>query len=236
MRLKLCSWGLLLLAAGLLVYALAVKPAEVAPSLTPLRALVLPAELEFSGVINAAAAVGGTAGQVDEAAYAIFALARAAAKAEETAEPEFARGPADVLRVVPTDGPISSEFGPRVLISFSKPRMHNGVDIKAPRGAPVKAAGAGTVAFSGRNGTYGLMVKIDHGQGLVTCYAHMDKSLVKAGDVVEAGQEIGAVGKTGKTTGANLHLEVRIDGQCVDPRAVFTWPPSPPRKPKPQLR
>ncbi len=141
----------------------------------------------------------------------------------------------DVLRAIPAQGPISSEFGPRVLISFSRPRMHSGVDIMAPRGTPVLAAGDGTVAFSGRNGTYGVLVKIDHGNGLATCYGHMDKTLVKAGQAVAAGEQIGAVGKTGKTTGANLHFEVRVDGKCINPREVFTWPPSPPRKPKPQL-
>ena len=141
----------------------------------------------------------------------------------------------DVLRVVPAQGPISSEFGPRVLISFSRPRMHSGVDIKAPRGAPVLAAGDGRVIFSGRNGTYGVLVRIDHGNGLVTCYGHMDKTLVAVDQMVEAGAQIGTVGRTGKTTGANLHFEVRVDGKCINPREVFTWPKSPPRPPKPQL-
>lgn len=141
----------------------------------------------------------------------------------------------DVLRVVPAKGPISSEFGPRVLISFSRPRMHSGVDILAPRGTPVLAAGDGIVAFSGRNGTYGVLVEIDHGGGLATCYGHMDKTLVKAGQAVTAGEQIGVVGKTGKTTGPNLHFEVRVNDKCINPREAFTWPPSPPRKPKPQL-
>ena len=141
----------------------------------------------------------------------------------------------DVLRVVPAKGSISSEFGPRVLISFSRPRMHSGVDILAPRGTPVLAAGDGIVTFSGRNGTYGVLVKIDHGNGLATCYGHMDKTLVKAGQTVTGGEQIGTVGKTGKTTGANLHFEVRVNDKCINPREVFTWPPSPPRKPKPQL-
>lgn len=159
--------------------------------------------------------------------------AMAEAKALSASAPAAHFG--DVLRVIPAQGPISSEFGPRVLISFSRPRMHSGVDILAPRGAPVLAAGDGIVAFSGRNGTYGVLVKIEHGGGLATCYGHMDKTLVKAGQAVACGEQIGTVGRTGKTTGANLHFEVRVNGKCINPREAFTWPPSPPRKPKPQL-
>lgn len=138
--------------------------------------------------------------------------------------------PKDILTTVPVDGPISSEFGSRVLISFSRPRQHKGVDIKASRGSAVLAAGPGEVVFAGRNGTYGLFVKIDHGNGIATCYAHMDKCVVKAGQWIEAGDTLGKVGRTGRTTGANLHFEVRINGQCINPREVFAWADSPPRK------
>lgn len=138
--------------------------------------------------------------------------------------------PKDILTTVPVDGPISSEFGARVLISFSRPRQHKGVDIKASRGSAVLAAGPGRVIFAGRNGTYGLFVKIDHGNGIVTCYAHMDKCEVEDGQWVEAGDKLGKVGRTGRTTGANLHFEVRVNGECINPREVFAWADSPPRK------
>lgn len=138
--------------------------------------------------------------------------------------------PTDILQVVPAQGPISSEFGSRVLIAFSRPRMHKGVDIKAERGSPVVAAGPGRVIFAGRNGTYGVLVRIDHGHNLVTCYAHMDKCLVKVGQELVAGEKLGLVGRTGRTTGANLHFEVRVNGECINPREVFAWADSPPRK------
>ncbi len=138
--------------------------------------------------------------------------------------------PKDILTTVPVDGPISSEFGARVLISFSRPRQHKGVDIKAGRGSAVLAAGPGEVVFAGRNGTYGLFVKIDHGNGIVTCYAHMDKCVVVDGQRVEGGDILGKVGRTGRTTGANLHFEVRVNGECINPREVFAWADSPPRK------
>ena len=254
MLLRVCTWGLLLLFVGLLAHTLITAPEE-SVARQASRALALPQKFPLKALATAGEEIAGAGGMVVEllgtepgAAVDAGGLIGEAADvdiAEATdgellpaaseADAIFALGLADLLRVIPVDGPISSEFGPRVLISFSRPRMHSGVDIKAARGAAVKAAGRGTVVFAGRNGTYGLMVKIDHGQGLATWYAHMDKALVAAGDVVEPGQQVGTVGKTGKTTGANLHLEVRYHGKCIDPRLVFTWPPSPPRKPKPQL-
>ncbi len=227
MYLRLYTWGLLLLASALLVQALFFESDGPKAEPEPLRALSQPEEFGLKDLSTALMEAKDVAGEAKAAAAETYDASGIAASILLAA--------AEKLRIVPVDGPISSEFGSRVLISFSRPRMHSGVDIKARRGTPVKAAGAGTVVFAGRNGTYGVMVKIDHGDNLSTCYAHMDKSLVKAGDVVEAGQEIGVVGKTGKTTGVNLHLEVRINNKCIDPRLVFTWPPSPPRKPKPQL-
>lgn len=227
MYLRLWIWGFSLLALGLFVHALVFAPGEVMAAPAPLRALAQSEELALKGLGTAVTEAKDVAGEAKEAAVAMCDVPGIA--------PPVLLAAAEKLRIVPVDGPVSSEFGSRVLISFSRPRMHSGVDIKAKRGTPVKAAGTGTVAFAGRNGTYGVMVKIEHGGGLATCYAHMDKSLVTAGEVVEAGQEIGTVGKTGKTTGANLHLEVRLNNKCIDPRLVFTWPPAPPRRPKPQL-
>jgi murein DD-endopeptidase MepM/ murein hydrolase activator NlpD len=219
MYLRVCVWLLSALTLWILVYVFVAEPE--APAHEPVRALLLPRDFELKAVLAAE-------------------KAKAEAEAEKLksareALPPSARAAADVLRVIPAAGPISSEYGSRVLISFSRPRMHSGVDIKARRGSPVKAAGPGIVSFSGRNGTYGLMVKIDHGDDVSTWYAHMDKSLVKVDEPVEAGQQIGIVGRTGKTTGANLHFEIRVNGASIDPRLVFYWPPSPPRKPKPQL-
>ncbi len=223
MYLRICFWFLLLLTAALGVQA-AFFASDVEPG--PARREILFFEDELSLKAMAAAAAAAKAQvpvQVGQKAAALMS------------GPAAAFDPKDILQVIPVPGPVTSEFGSRVLISFSRPRMHSGVDIKAARGTPVVAAGPGTVAFSGRNGTYGLLVKIDHGNGLSTCYAHMDKSLVQEGEAVEGGEAIGTVGKSGKTTGVNLHFEVRVNDKCIDPRNVFEWPPSPPRKPKPQL-
>ena len=222
MYLRLCAGGLLLLALIFGIQAVIATPSATSASVPRgerLWPLTYP-ENQFT---------------LRDAVILLKDMDECRAAAETTASSASTSHFGDVLRVVPAQGPISSEFGPRVLISFSRPRMHSGVDILAPRGAPVLAAGDGIVAFSGRNGTYGVLVKIDHGGGLATCYGHMDKTLVKAGQAVTGGEQIGTVGRTGKTTGANLHFEVRVNDKCINPREAFTWPPSPPRKPKPQL-
>lgn len=95
--------------------------------------------------------------------------------------------------------------------------MHSGTDFRAPSGAPVKAAGAGTVVAAGWNGGYGRMVDIDHGNGIVTRYAHMKKITVRKGQKVRAGVIVGKVGSSGRPTGSHLHYEVRRRGRPVNP-------------------
>lgn len=111
----------------------------------------------------------------------------------------------------PTNGRISSYFGPR------DGRPHHGVDIARPKGSPVQAAKGGVVVAAGWNGDYGKCVDIDHGQGIVTRYAHFSKIKVRKGDTVEKGEVIGLVGETGRATGPHLHYEVRIGGRPVNP-------------------
>ena len=74
------------------------------------------------------------------------------------------------------------------------------------------------VTFASYNGSYGNLVKVDHGNGVETWYAHTSKMLVKAGDAVKAGDVIAKVGSTGNSTGPHLHLEIRINGEHVDPQ------------------
>ena len=95
--------------------------------------------------------------------------------------------------------------------------MHNGVDMHAGMGVPIKAAAAGKVILAGVKGGYGNTVMIDHGGGMVTLYAHQSKLGVKAGQRVRAGEIIGWVGSTGQSTGPHLHFEVRINGVPQDP-------------------
>lgn len=115
----------------------------------------------------------------------------------------------------PAFGDFSSPFGVRGA-SF-----HPGMDICNVVGTPIKAAKAGTVLTAGWNGAYGMSVDIDHGGGVVTRYAHCSKLLVRAGQSVEAGQQIAKMGSTGRSTGPHLHFEVRIQDRAVNPASFF---------------
>ncbi|MDP8937516.1 MAG: peptidoglycan DD-metalloendopeptidase family protein [Actinomycetota bacterium] len=113
--------------------------------------------------------------------------------------------------VWPAGGPVTSGFG------FRWGRMHTGIDIGAPAGAPVSAAKGGTVIMAGYNGGYGNSVIVDHGGGLSTLYAHLSRIGTSDGAVVKQGQNIGSVGSTGNSTGAHLHFETRVGGSAENP-------------------
>jgi murein DD-endopeptidase MepM/ murein hydrolase activator NlpD len=115
-------------------------------------------------------------------------------------------------------GVVSSGFGIR------NGAMHDGVDIAAPVGTPVLAADSGVVIFSGTLHGYGNTVIIRHDDGYATVYGHNQRNLVSEGVRVSRGQEIGAIGRTGRTTGANLHFEVRRDNVAHDPLAFLPEP------------
>jgi murein DD-endopeptidase MepM/ murein hydrolase activator NlpD len=109
----------------------------------------------------------------------------------------------------PVNGVVTSGFG------WRWGRMHEGIDISAPCGTPIRAAASGSVIYSGYMGGYGNILVIDHGNGLATAYAH--QSAIYASGGVSQGQTIGAVGTTGSSTGCHLHFEVRVNGSAVDP-------------------
>ena len=119
------------------------------------------------------------------------------------------------LAVKPVSGVITSRFGNRESI---RSYAHRGLDIAASAGTPIKAAASGKVIWSGYQGSYGNLVKIDSGNGVVIYYGHCSKLYVKAGEQVEAGDVIAAVGSTGNSTGNHLHFEIQINGQCVNPQ------------------
>lgn len=114
---------------------------------------------------------------------------------------------------------LSSVFGRRNHPVLGGVRMHTGIDYAAPVGTEVTATGAGRVVFAGTIRGYGLTVDIDHGGGVVTRYAHLSgiAEKIQDGSRVKAGERIGAVGATGLVSGPNLHYEVRVDGQPVNP-------------------
>lgn len=112
---------------------------------------------------------------------------------------------------------ITSPFGYRIHPILKVKKLHTGVDIGAPSGTTIVAANGGTVIKAGWNNSYGNMVMIDHGGGIVTLYAHNSSLLVKNGDVVSRGQAISKSGSTGQSTGPHLHFEVRVNGDYKDP-------------------
>ncbi|MCM2293597.1 M23 family metallopeptidase [Allorhizobium sp. BGMRC 0089] len=117
---------------------------------------------------------------------------------------------------------ITSPFGTRTDPLLGRLAMHPGVDFRAGIGAPIRAAGAGTVVFAGQSNGYGNMVEIDHGQGVTTRYGHMSKLLSHVGEKVEEGQVIGLAGSTGRSTGPHLHYEIRRNGVPVNPMGFLT--------------
>ena len=130
-------------------------------------------------------------------------------------------------KTIPTTLPVamgyySSNFGYRVDPITGKSTFHTGVDLIANVGTPVMAAAGGVVASSSYSGEYGNMVDVDHDNGLTSRYAHLSRSLVKAGDVVMKGQVIAMVGVTGRTTGPHLHFEVREKGIPLNPNKFLS--------------
>jgi murein DD-endopeptidase MepM/ murein hydrolase activator NlpD len=125
-------------------------------------------------------------------------------------------------RQLPTSLPVAgtwkaSGFGWRIDPITGQEAMHEGIDFIAEKGTPIYAAAAGVVSFAGYHPTYGNLVELDHGGGLMTRYAHASKLLVKQGEFVRRGALIARVGSTGRSTGSHLHFEVRQNGVALNP-------------------
>ena len=116
---------------------------------------------------------------------------------------------------------ISSRFGMRVHPITGQTRSHTGLDIASNQGTSVYAADGGKVTMAGWNGGYGNCIMIDHGNGYVTLYGHLNGFAISAGDTVSQGQTIGYVGSTGTSTGSHLHFEVLLNGSRIDPEQFF---------------
>ncbi len=113
--------------------------------------------------------------------------------------------------ITPLDGTFTSGYGERW------GRFHQGIDIAAQTGTPIKAADNGEVIFVGNSGSYGLLVKLDHNNGYITYYAHCSQINVAVGDVVNQGDIISLVGNTGNSTGPHCHFEIRYDNKHKNP-------------------
>jgi len=96
--------------------------------------------------------------------------------------------------------------------------MHSGVDFKGEPGDAVRATAAGRVTTASYQGGYGLMVELDHGNGLATRYGHLSAIGVTEGQWIQAGETVGRIGTTGRSTGPHLHYEVRVAGEAIDPQ------------------
>ena len=124
---------------------------------------------------------------------------------------------APLARPVGPNAEQTSGFGSRIDPFLGRPAHHTGVDFRETPGASVFATGPGKVVAAGWSGGYGLMVEIDHGNGISTRYAHLSSVRVQEGESISAQQVIGRVGSTGRSTGPHLHYEVRVDDEPVDP-------------------
>lgn len=122
----------------------------------------------------------------------------------------------------PAKGNITSQFGFRNDPFNRGVKPHEGIDIDNNAGAPICAAGAGTVTFSGYTDDYGNMIIISHGSGYQTVYAHLSSRDVQVGSRVRKGQLIGKMGSTGRSTGTHLHFEVHLNGGQIDPEKILT--------------
>lgn len=122
--------------------------------------------------------------------------------------------------IKPVSGRDSGRFGLRRILNKQKRNPHSGMDIAAPEGRTIKAAEAGRVLFAGDLFFTGNVIYLDHGNGLLSLYAHLSKINVKKGQKIKRGDIIGKVGSTGRVTGAHLHWSVYLNGNAIDP-ALF---------------
>jgi murein DD-endopeptidase MepM/ murein hydrolase activator NlpD len=124
---------------------------------------------------------------------------------------------------LPVDGRFSSIFGlKRIYNKQKRIRRHTGLDIAAPTGTPIKSPAKGKVIRTGSYFFTGNTVFIDHGQGLISMYSHLNKTHVKAGQILQQGQPIGTVGMTGRVSGPHLHWVVSLNNTKVDPKLFLT--------------
>ncbi len=184
-----------------------------------LRAETAPSALAAAPpATGGALTLGGLLG-LPPATFAAPAGAVAAAPSASVTTPVTGVGPGGLL--LPVQGRVGSPMGMRTHPITGQRRLHAGIDIGAPTGTPIRAAQAGTVSFAGVRGGYGNLVVIEHPDGTETRYAHASRLDVRAGDRVERGAVVAAVGSTGQSTGPHLHFEVRRGGEPVDPAPLL---------------
>ena len=131
-----------------------------------------------------------------------------------------------IPQVSPHGNPsITSNFGYRRDPFNGRAARHPGIDFRGKIGSPIYAAAPGKVIYAGWRGGYGRLVEVQHDNGLVTRYAHLRRIDTKVGDSVDAGETIGGLGSSGRSTGPHLHFEVRINGRAINPRPFLETAP-----------
>ncbi|NYF33139.1 MULTISPECIES: M23 family metallopeptidase [Sphingopyxis] len=160
--------------------------------------------IPYRGRMGKAKALGASFAALDNALFRMEVL-------ERTLVAVPSGNPANVLMM-------SSGFGYRSDPFTGAGAMHAGLDFRGPIGTPILAAAPGRVSFVGQKSGYGNVVEVDHGQGILTRYAHLSGFTTKVGTQVTAGQQIAKMGSTGRSTGSHLHFEVRLNGEAVNPR------------------
>jgi murein DD-endopeptidase MepM/ murein hydrolase activator NlpD len=169
-----------------------------------------------SRVVGPTAAVSASATTAPSTARALGASAPAG-RTESSAAALSTENP-----VLPVEGAISSPFGIRSDPFTGEQRFHAGVDVAAPRGTAIHAVADGEVVFAGwRRGGSGRVVEVRHADGLVTSYAHAERTLVRAGQHVVAGEVVATVGSSGRASGPHLHFAAARDGQAIDPSSLL---------------
>ena len=138
-------------------------------------------------------------------------------KRKKKSKSQFSESTPNVEFIWPVTGRISSIFGLRRFFNEQERKPHSGLDIAADEGTPIKATAGGTVIDAGDFFFSGNMIYIDHGQGIISLYAHLSEITVKPGDIIEQGQIIGNVGQTGRVTGPHLHFAIFTNRALIDP-------------------
>ncbi len=156
-------------------------------------------------------------GMVEPGATALRRIARERAHLDRVLATFSAAPPSEWGFDRPAPGPLSSPFGLKRFFNDRPRKPHSGLDLAAPRGAPVTAPAAARVIDTGHYYFNGNTVVLDHGQGLLTIYCHLDRIDVQVGDRLERGKPLGTVGKTGRATGPHLHWGVNLNRTPVDP-------------------
>ena len=141
-------------------------------------------------------------------------------KRQQKARDHYSAGDVDIDFVTPVHGTSTGSFGRRRVFNGQPRRPHSGMDIAAPTGTPVLAPSAGTVIELGDFFFSGKLVYVDHGQGLISLFAHLSEIDVELGERVQKGQAVGKVGATGRVTGPHLHWSLGLNGTWIDP-ALF---------------